>query len=136
MIEFRKSPSAVADKSDFWVAWTPEGAKDAAQETVVLHITEGDGTNLTEEDDAEGYVDYIYYDAYKAVPFLEAMSLAYDEDAAQDLIDDGGMALLKEPYSSLTVESIISRALNLAFGVDAVEQSELRVISWPESDGE
>ena len=136
MIEFRKSPSAVADKSDFWVAWTPEGAKDAAQETAVLHITEGDGTNLSEEDGEEGYVDYIYYDVYRAVPFLEAMSLAYDENAAQDLIDDGGMVLLKEPYSSLTAESIVSRALNLAFGVDSVEPSELRVVAWPESDGE
>ena len=136
MIEFRKSPSEIADKSDFWVAWTPEGAKDAAKETAVLHITEGDGTNLSEEDGEEGYVDYIYYDVYKAVPFLEAMSLAYDEDAAQDLIDDGGMVLLKEPYSSLTAESIVSRALNLAFGVDSVEPSELRVVAWPESDGE
>lgn len=136
MIEFRKSLSEIADKSDFWVAWTPEGAQDAAKETVVLHITEGDGTNLSEKDGEEGYVDYIYYDTYQAVPFLEAMSLAYDEDAAQDLIDDGGMALLREPYSSLTVESIVSRALNLAFGVEGVYESELRAIAWPEPDGE
>lgn len=28
----------------------------------ILRIAEGNGMNLLEEDEAEGYVDYIYYD--------------------------------------------------------------------------
>lgn len=136
MIRFCEPLSAIADKSDFWVAWTPRGGKDPAEATVVLHITEGDGTNLSEEDERKGYVDYIYYDTYRLEPFLEAMSLECDEDAAQELIDGGGMALLREPYADLTAEAIVDRALDLAFGAGPDDPSELRVISWPEGDGE
>ena len=30
----------------------------------IVRIAEGNGTNLLDEDEAEGYVDYIYYDQH------------------------------------------------------------------------
>ena len=31
----------------------------------IVRIAEGNGTNLLDEDEAEGYVDYIYYDQHE-----------------------------------------------------------------------
>ena len=52
-----------------------------------IRIDEGTGDNLLDEDIAEGYVDYIYYDIYK--DYL---------DVESDNSDDGGMYLLRKPY--------------------------------------
>ena len=45
------------NKSDFWIK--------SKLSDYIVHITEGDGTNLLDEDIEEGYVDYIYYTCYQ-----------------------------------------------------------------------
>ena len=49
----------------------------------IIRISEGDGCNLSSEDEANGYVDYLYYDVF-------------DPQNLQD-VEDGGMVLLKKP---------------------------------------
>ena len=50
----------------------------------ILRIAEGNGMNLLEEDEAEGYVDYIYYDQYR-------LSVGIPEC-------DGGQVMLTEMF--------------------------------------
>lgn len=52
-------------------------------EEKIIRISEGDGCNLSSEDEANGYVDYLYYDVF-------------DPQNLQD-VEDGGMVLLKKP---------------------------------------
>lgn len=52
-----------------------------------VKISEGTGDNLLREDIDEGYVDYINYEIYDTY-----------YDYLEDNSDDGGMALLKNPY--------------------------------------
>lgn len=70
------------DLSDFW-------AKGGSG--TLYHITEGTGDNLSDEDVADGYVDYIYYETY---------------DGGGNQVD-GGMWLLERPYRELSIEEIL-----------------------------
>ena len=54
------------------------------EEKQIIRITEGSGDNLTDNDIACGYVDYIYYECH-------AREFAFPEV-------DGGMILLTEPF--------------------------------------
>lgn len=67
-----------------------------ADDGLIYAICEGTGDNLDAEDIGNGYVDYIYYDSYKTL-----------EDLKDDEGYDGGMVLLKRPYSELTVREIL-----------------------------
>ena len=75
----------------------------------IIRIAEGSGDNLTDEDMACGYIDYIYYDCYsRELNFPEV---------------DGGMVMLtqlfQEKFKS-TVEAIPS-VLDMAFGDETIE---------------
>ena len=89
------------NKSDFCIALKCN-QKDG--EEILVEIAEGTGVNLLEEDEANGYVDYIYYTVYtyKKGEFVE---------------DDGGIVLLTEPYSKLSVEQIVEKVLDME-GID------------------
>lgn len=79
----------IRNVSDMWMAGFRCGKFDA-----LIHVTEGAGDNLEEEDIKEGYVDYAYYQIfYGRIPEDE------DEDE-----DDGGMWLMKEPYRTHSPE--------------------------------
>lgn len=79
----------MVNKSDFWF----EMGKS------VFHVMEGTGDNLSEEDEKEGFVDYIYYEEY-------------DKDSLQNV--DGGECLLEHLYSSYSVEEIIDKVLGMS----------------------
>ncbi len=84
------------DKSDFCIKFNQEDGEE-----ILVEIAEGTGVNLLEEDEAKGYVDYIYYTVYtnkKGEGFVE---------------DDGGIVLLTEPYSKLSVDQIVEKVLDM-----------------------
>ena len=82
------------DYLDFW-------AQD--EEGNYYHICEGTGDNLLEEDIAEGYIDYIYYEV-----FFSLESIRENDE------DDGGMVLLKVLYKDLTLRKIVSEVREMA----------------------
>ena len=61
----------------------------------LIRAAEGTGDNLDEDDIAEGYVDYIYYDEFASI-----------EDAYQQNTYDGGMILLNKYYKDMTTQEI------------------------------
>ncbi len=70
----------------------------------IIHIAEGDGSNLSTEDIENGYVDYIYYDQYELV-----------EDITEV---DGGQILLTEPLRDKYCYMVecIPDVLDMAYG--------------------
>jgi hypothetical protein len=73
-------------------------------EQQIISIAEGSGDNLTDEDIARGYVDYIYYEQYSR------------EQGFPEL--DGGLILLTELFQEKyknTAEAIPA-VLDMAFG--------------------
>lgn len=65
----------------------------------IVHITEGTGDNLLQEDIEEGYVDYIYY---------EVFDLDYDFPEV-----DGGMVLTTEYVVDMDELEIVRRTLDM-----------------------
>ena len=74
----------------------------------VVKISEGTGDNLSSEDMAEGFVDYIYYTQYSAESFEEV---------------DGGQimerVLIQDKYKSLS--DAVPEVLSFAYGLPVVE---------------
>lgn len=70
----------------------------------ILRIAEGNGMNLLEEDEAEGYVDYIYYDQYR-------LSVGMPEC-------DGGQVMLTEMFREkfISTAEAIPTVLDMAYG--------------------
>lgn len=70
----------------------------------VIHISEGSGDNLLQEDIENGYVDYIYYDQY--------------ELGADVMEVDGGQILLEEMLGDKyrCMEECIPDVLEMAYG--------------------
>ena len=108
----------VTDKSDFCIA-VKCNQKDG--EETLVEITEGTGLNLLEEDEANGYVDYIHYTVY-----ARKMGEGFVED-------DGGIVLLTEPYSKLSVKEIVEKVLDME-GVADIEDTT--VICMEERSGD
>ena len=67
----------------------------------MIHISEGTGDNLLNEDIAQGYVDYINWDSYK----LPAVDASPDASLIED---DGGMVLFTDYVSNISSEDIIN----------------------------
>ena len=78
--------------SDFWLV--------SENHDTYIHVTEGDGTNLLDEDEKEGYVDYIYYTVFDSL-----------HDIHSDNESDGGQIMLKQLYVTLTQEEIVKSVL-------------------------
>lgn len=74
------------------------------EEGQIIHISEGDGTNLLDEDIEEGYVDYIDYSQYDLSGGIQEA--------------DGGMMLseesVRERYAQLA--DCIGDVLEMAYG--------------------
>lgn len=72
----------------------------------LISISEGDGSNLSSEDEANGYVDYLYYDVYDI------------QDIGEPI--DGGMVLLKKPIKEKfnCANEVVNRVLNMHYGTD------------------
>ena len=98
------------NKSDFCIA--VKCSKEDGEE-ILVGIAEGTGVNLLEEDEANGYVDYIYYEQYGMESFEES---------------DGGMLLKKEllrdSYGELS--ETIPEVLEMAYGSRDVEYIRLK----------
>ena len=70
----------------------------------IIRIDEGSGDNLTDDDIAQGYVDYIYYEVY---------------NVQQDFPEvDGGMIMLTEPFQKKfkSTKDAIPAVLDMAYG--------------------
>lgn len=79
---------------NFWIAvHTPNCSHENAWEAI-CHIEEGSGDNLDQADRKAGYVDYIQYTICHA-----------------NGKSDGGMLMLKTPYSEMPTERIIEEVL-------------------------
>ena len=79
----------------------------------IIRINEGSGDNLTNDDIAQGYVDYIYYEVY---------------NVQQDLPEvDGGMVMLTELFQNKfkSVKDAIPAVLDMAYGDESIEYSVL-----------
>ena len=78
-------------------------------EQQIIRISDGSGDNLSEEDMAEGYVDYIYYEQYsREIDFPEV---------------DGGMIMLTELFQDKykSTKECIPAVLDMAFGDENME---------------
>ena len=80
----------------------------------ILRIAEGTGDNLLEEDQEEGYVDYIYYEQYSL------------ENGMPEV--DGGQVMLKELFREKfrCTEECIPDVLEMAYGTKELEWTVLR----------
>jgi len=74
----------------------------------IVRIDEGSGDNLTDDDIAQGYVDYIYYEVY---------------NVEQDLPEvDGGMIMLTELFQEKfkSTKEAIPAVLDMAYGNESM----------------
>lgn len=74
----------------------------------IIRIDEGSGDNLTDDDVAQGYVDYIYYEVY---------------NLQQDLPEvDGGMIMLTELFQEKfkSTKDAIPAVLDMAYGNESM----------------
>lgn len=116
------------DKSDFWF-WVPELSGGDGDKTV-FHIVEGDGTNLNDEDEEEGVVDYLMYDSFDG-PITYGMLDEYqtgNEDILNNFACDGGQVLLTSYYKDLSLKEICWRTLHF-FGCRHPEKYTVRILS-------
>ena len=75
----------------------------------IIRIDEGSGDNLTDDDIAQGYVDYIYYEIY---------------NVQQDLPEvDGGTIMLTEWFEEKfeSTKEAIPAVLDMAYGDESIE---------------
>ena len=74
----------------------------------IIRIAEGDGMNLSDEDIANGYVDYIYYDQHELNVDLPEV--------------DGGQVMLTEPFHKKykSMKDCIPDVFDLAYGVNNI----------------
>lgn len=70
----------------------------------ILRVAEGNGSNLLEDDEARGYVDYIYYDQY------DLDSEMTNSDGGQIMLTE----LFRDKFSS-TLEAV-PEVLEMAYG--------------------
>ena len=75
----------------------------------IVKIAEGSGDSLDENDLAQGYVDYIYYEQYEV------------KDGFPDV--DGGIVLLKELFQEKfkSTKEAIPSVLDMAYGNENLE---------------
>ena len=122
------------DKSDFWF-YTEEITDDEGNPTV-FHAQEGTGDNLDIEDEKKGFVDYIYYDTYDGeinYSMINNYISGDDYDTLDDFESDGGMILLYNPYTKLTVKQICWHILDMS-GVSNPENLTVRILSGNKAD--
>jgi hypothetical protein len=80
----------------------------------IVRISEGTGDNLLEEDVADGFVDYIYYEKY---------DLGYDISEV-----DGGQIMLTELFQDKykCTEDCIPEVLEMAYGEENLKYTVLK----------
>ena len=74
----------------------------------IIRIDEGSGDNLTDDDIAQGYVDYIYYEVYNVQQDLPAV--------------DGGIIMLTEWFQEKfeSTKEAIPAVLDMAYGDESI----------------
>ena len=65
----------------------------------LITIVEGTGDNLSPEDEADGFVDYV-------------MTSIYHVDGAGIVLEDGGQMLSRTPIADLEEDELVSRVLD------------------------
>ena len=79
----------------------------------IIKISEGSGDNLTDDDIAVGYVDYIYYETHSREPGLPEV--------------DGGMIMLTELFQEKfkSTAEAIPAVLDMMYGDNTVDYISL-----------
>ena len=109
-----------AGRSPAEVIWTEEcfGKKSEGLDDVfifvpemkqIIHISEGTGDNLLQEDEEQGYVDYIYYDQH------ELSNGMPEVDGGQIMLKE----MLREKYKRLA--DCIQDVLDIAYGTNMLD---------------
>lgn len=122
------------DRSDFW--FYCEEITDEEGNPTVFHVQEGTGDNLSREDIKDGFIDYIYYDTYDGkitYSMIDAYESGDDIDTLGDMESDGGMVLLYNSYTNLTVQQICWKVLDMS-GVESPEDFAVRILSGKWAD--
>ena len=75
----------------------------------IIRIDEGSGDNLTDDDIAQGYVDYIYYEVYNVQQNLPEV--------------DSGIIMLTEWFQEKfeSTKEAIPAVLDMAYGDESIE---------------
>lgn len=114
------------DCEDFWIA---VGDTDD-YEHWILHISKGT-SDLSEEDDEEGYESYIYYDVYENDSKIRNKITEFDTSTLWKYTlkeeDDGGACMLYQKYENLSLKEICYNVLIVA-GFLFPEQLKIRLI--------
>ena len=118
------APASVAMPAfeEFWLIVDGETA---------IRVREGDGTNLSTEDQEEGYVDYIYYDTFNVCDGLNIAERSENDDTS-----DGGMILLKSSYvahTSLEIAEIVAEFVGCK-DADWKYQKDVPTFEEPDSE--
>lgn len=122
------------DLSDFW--FYCDEITDEEGNPIVFHVQEGTGDNLSREDIKDGFIDYIYYDTYDGkttYSMIAAYASGDDIDTLEDMESDGGMVLLYNSYTNLTLQQICWKVLNMN-GVESPEDFTVRALSGMQAD--
>ena len=74
----------------------------------IIRISEGSGDNLTDDDIAHGYIDYIYYEVYNVEQNLPEV--------------DGGMIMLNDIFQRKfkSTKEAIPAVLDMAYGNESI----------------
>ena len=114
------------DCEDFWIA---VGDTDD-YEHWIFHISKGT-SDLSEEDDEEGYESYIYYDVYENDSKIRNKITEFDTSTLWKYTlkeeDDSGACMLYEKYENLSLKEICYNVLTVA-GILLPEQLKIRLI--------
>lgn len=112
------------DCEDFWIA---VGDTDD-YEHWIFHISKGT-SDLSEEDDEEGYESYAYYEVYENNPEIQDKITEENIEIWKNKLkeNDGGACMFDEEYKDLSFIEICYDVLSVA-GISYPEQLKIRII--------
>lgn len=95
---------------------------------VVFWVHEGTGDNLDDEQEEQGFNDYIYYTIYEGVKYSTIDKFIYgDYDALEQFEGDSDFVYLYNNYRDLTVQQICWKILK-NYGEDLPEKLTVRIL--------
>ena len=95
---------------------------------IVFWVHEGTGDNLDDEQEEQGFNDYIYYTIYEGVKYSTIDKLIYgDYDVLEQFEGDSDFVYLYNNYRDLTVQQICWKILK-NYGDDVPEKLTVRIL--------
>lgn len=114
------------DKSDF-LFYCREIIGEG-ENPIVFWVHEGTGDNLDDEQEEQGFNDYIYYTIYEGVKYSTIDKFIYgDYDVLEQFEGDSDFVYLYNNYRDLTVQQICWKILK-NYGEDVPEKLTVRIL--------